>query len=348
MKKSDAGLPAQPQRYDAINGLRAFSALGIILMHVLANGGYAINGIANRLILSFTDLVFLFMVVSGFSMCCGYYDKFINNQIDLSRFYGKRFGKVWPFFALLCLLDLVISPSLGSVYEVFANLTLMFGLLPDPNMSVIGVGWFLGLVFVFYLAFPFFCYLLSDRRRAWFSFAVALVLSRLCEVYFDVGRTNILYSGVFFLTGGLVFLYRDRVTAVARKFRWLPVAACAVAVTCYYLLGASVPVMLCVCVLLLSVAMGSTGKGILHNRLTGFLSDISLELYLSHMVIYRVLEKLNLLKLFGNGALSYVFSAVCTVAGTVLFAVAAKWALRQTGAHLKKLLNAKPDKVKGE
>ena len=154
-------------RFDAIDGLRAYSSVGIVLMPVLTNGKYALSGfVFEDLILSFTNLVFLFMVVSGFSLCCGYFHKIFNNQISVNEFYGKRYAKIWPFFALLCVLDFVISPSKNSLYEVFANLTLCFGLLPNADISVIGVGWFLGLVLVFYLVFPFFCYLLSDKKRA--------------------------------------------------------------------------------------------------------------------------------------------------------------------------------------
>lgn len=138
-----------PKIYSALDGLRAYSAFGIVLMHVFVNGGYKINGfIFEELIPSFTNLVFLFMVISGFSMCCGYYEKIQNNTISMKDFYVKRFAKVWPFFAFLCLIDVIISPSLNSLYELFANLTLCFGLLPNADISVIGVGWFLGVVFV--------------------------------------------------------------------------------------------------------------------------------------------------------------------------------------------------------
>lgn len=345
MKKSNAGLPAQPRRYDAINGLRAFSAVGIMLMHVLANGGYAINGIANRLILSFTDLVFLFMVISGFSMCCGYYDRFVSGKVDLGRFYSKRYARIWPYFALLCLLDIVLSPSKEALMEAFANVTLLFGLLPSPDLSVIGVGWFLGLVFVFYLAFPFFCYLLSDKKRAWWSFGVALAFNLLCSEYFEIGRVHFLYSAVFFLAGGLLYLYREKLEALARKFRWLLLAVCIALAACYYIFGALVPTMLLLSCALLAYAIGVTGKGILNNPVTKFLSDISMELYLSHMVIYRVLEKLNLLKLFGEGLLSLLFAFAATLLGTVVFAVAVRWGLRMAGNLAEKLL---PNKTKGE
>ena len=205
-------------RYDAIDGLRAYSAIGIILMHVLANGDYSMGGfVFDTIIPSFTNLVFLFMIISGFAMCCGYYDKIINNKISMSEFYSKRFAKAWPFFALLCLLDFVISPSVNSLREVFANLTLCFGLLPNANISVIGVGWFLGLVFVFYLVFPFFCYLISDKRRAWFSFAVAIVFNLFCSDYFGIERTNMMYSAMFFLAGGLIFVYREELEQISSR-----------------------------------------------------------------------------------------------------------------------------------
>lgn len=73
------------------------------------------------------------------------------------------------FFALLCVLDIAISPGKAVFYEFLADLTLCFGLLPNANISVIGVGWFIGLVFVFYMLFPFFCFLLSTKKRAWIS-----------------------------------------------------------------------------------------------------------------------------------------------------------------------------------
>ena len=44
-------------RYDAIDGLRAYSAIGIVLMHVLANVDYSLSGfIFENLILSFLNI----------------------------------------------------------------------------------------------------------------------------------------------------------------------------------------------------------------------------------------------------------------------------------------------------
>ena len=64
------------------------------------------------------------------------------------------------------------------------------------------------------------------------------------------------------------------------------------------------------------------GGGILENRVTKFFSGISMEIYLSHMVIFRVVEKLKLNRILGNGWLQYVVTSVLVIAGATVFAVA--------------------------
>ena len=76
-------MATKADRYEGIDGLKAYAIMGIALMHVLANGEYRIGGfVFERLIPSFTNLVFLFMMVSGFGMCCGYYQKIIDQKIS--------------------------------------------------------------------------------------------------------------------------------------------------------------------------------------------------------------------------------------------------------------------------
>lgn len=227
------------ERYGTIDGLRMIACIGIMMMHIQANNNYEITGyFYNTVIPSFTNFVFLFMTVSAFGMCCGYYEKVMNQTISLSDFYAKRFKKILPFFGVLVLIDVVISPSRAALFEAFADLTLLFGFLPNAgNISVIGVGWFLGLVFVFYLCFPFFCVLLANKKRAWISFAVSLLYNFVCAEYFEVGRSNILYSACFFLAGGLIYLYRKELTKISS---YITAVFAAASIVVYYLMGGRV------------------------------------------------------------------------------------------------------------
>ncbi len=320
---------AKKQHYGAVDGLRAFSAIGIVLMHVRANGGYAIPGfVFNRLIPSFTDLVFLFMIVSGFSVCCGYYEKAVNNQISWGDFYKKQFAKVWPFFALLCVVDFVLSPSVNSLYEVFANLTLCFGLLPNAHISVIGVGWFLGVVFVFYLLFPFFSWLLSDRKRAWFAFVIALIFNYVCKTHFEAERKYFIFCAVYFMAGGLIFLHKEQIATFVHRWRWAVFIGAIVVAVAYYKIGSYVPIMLVLYSLMLIYTLDGQGKyHMLKNPVTKFLSGISMEIYLCHMVVFRALEKLRITHLFASEMLSYIVTALATIAGAVVLSVLVNKAL---------------------
>lgn len=245
------------ERYEGIDGLKAYAILGIALMHVQSNGKFILPGVyLQKLVSSFTNLVFLFMMVSGFGMCCGYYQKIIDHKISVEEFYSKRYIKIWPYFALLCALDFVISPSKNSLYEVFANLTLCQGLLPNANISVIGVSWTLAVIFVFYMLFPFFCFLLGNKKRAWGVAAVALVFNYLCGSYFNAGRTNIVYDAIYFIAGGLIFLYRKELAEFAQKYKVVAGAILLVATVVYFVLGSTTVTMLFFCVAALVYALG--------------------------------------------------------------------------------------------
>ncbi len=248
------------ERYGTIDGLRMIACIGIMMMHIQANNNYEITGyFYNTVIPSFTNFVFLFMTVSAFGMCCGYYEKVMNQTISLSNFYAKRFKKILPFFGVLVLIDVVISPSRAALFEAFADLTLLFGFLPNAgNISVIGVGWFLGLVFVFYLCFPFFCVLLANKKRAWISFAVSLLYNFVCAEYFEVGRSNILYSACFFLAGELIYLYRKELTKISS---YITAVFAAASIVVYYLMGGRVINCLIVSMCLLMCAISVRGAG---------------------------------------------------------------------------------------
>ncbi len=345
-------MDTKADRYEGIDGLKAYAIIGIALMHVLANGEYGVGGFMfERLIPSFTNLVFLFMMISGFGMCCGYYQKIINQKISVEDFYKKRYIKIWPYFTLLCALDFVISPSKESLFDVFANLTLCQGLLPNAKISVIGVSWTLAVIFVFYILFPFFCFLIGNKKRAWGVAVAALVFNYLCEIYFfdtshiadpqsvNFGaRTNILYCAVYFITGGLVFLYRKELAELASKYKVFTGAILLIATVAYFALGSSTLTMLFFCATALVYTLGCRTGGLV-NPVVKFLGGISFEIYLCHMVIYRVLEKLHIVHLFGNGLLAYIFTVATVICGSVVFSVCAKWFLNKIETFLKGRVN---------
>ena len=202
----------------ALDWLRAIACIAIMAMHLRQNISYEIPGyIFNKIVPSFTDFVYLFMAISSFGLCCGYYQRFTDGRIDWENFYKRRFSKILPFFITMILLDLVMGFSFDSLMQGLVEAILFHGFIP-VEFNVIGVGWFLGVVFIFYLSFPFFCVLLKNKRTAWLTFIIAFGLNLICHFYYHIDRNNFAYSFCFFFTGGLIFLYRE----VIKK--WISIA----------------------------------------------------------------------------------------------------------------------------
>ena len=323
------------ERYGALDGLRAYAAIGIVLMHVLANIRVkpSENYLTGELIPFFTDFTLLFMVVSGFSLCCGYYRRVKEGAITPAAFYKKRYMRILPFFALLCLVDLAVSPSWGAACEAFANVTLCFGLLPpDVEIGVIGVGWFLGVVFLFYMLFPFFVFLLDNKRRAWLSMAVAVVFVFVSMVHFGApGRKCMVFCAPLFIAGGLAYLYRGRLAAFGGAHKAASAAVVVAATACYFAFRAYIPAgfaayagELSLFSLWLAYAVGSSDC-VLNNRVAKYVSGISMEVYLAHMVVYRVVEKLRLEDFIGQRDALYAVVSLLTLLGAVCFAHVVKY-----------------------
>lgn len=332
------------ERYDNLDGLRVISCLSIIAMHIKANSSFEVSGwVSYTFIPSLTQLVTLFLIISGFGMFCGYYDKFKNKTIDLNTFYSKRYWKILPFFAALVTIDLLLDRSIDHLIEGVTEVTLVFGLLPSNNLSVIGVGWTLGIIFLFYLLFPYVVFLCWTKRRAVFALCCAIGISLLCTGYFFTDKFvnenfavshDFLYNSPYFLMGGVIYLFRKQITALTGKIKWLWLLVCIGVTVGYYFIPDVIGIvdilvlknlLVLTCWLIYAISVKSL---VLSNRVMKFLSGISLEMYLAHMIIFRFAEKLHLLYLFGKGWISYIFAFVFVTCVLILLIFCYKKAVK--------------------
>lgn len=324
--------------YNSIDGLRALSCFGIILMHIQANTKYHLEGnfAFKRFIPSLTCLVYLFLMISGFGMCVGYLSKFQSGAVDLEAFYKKRYVKILPFFGLLLLIGLVMEHSISTVYEISIEILILHGLLPNNAVSVIGVCWTLGVIFLFYLLFPAFSVLMKSKKRAWVGLVISLWIVFVCDHYFfsDYFVTesftpshNFLYCLPMFIGGGIVYLYQDRIKSICERYSRLILGGCiAISIIWYFIPYESKTILyvgtLMIYCLWLSYAIGSNSK-FLSSKPMRFISSISMEMYLAQMVVFRVIERLHLLYLFGDtgigGWISFIFAFMLTVLGLIVF-----------------------------
>lgn len=318
------------RKYRNIDALRTLGCLAIILWHVFANSNYEWGGVIfERIIPSFNYLVYLFMLISGFGMCNGYYDKVYNGSIDVNKFYLRRYKKNVPFFALVVLLDCLLSFSLGTLYEAFIEITMLFGFLPNNNLSVIGVAWTLGVIFVFYIVFPYFVFLIYNKKRAWISLVISLLITYMCQTYFMTDkfvapdysmRHSFLYCIPFFVMGGLLYLYKAKIEEIINKYVLRIVIGCIGLTVLYYFIPdqiKGIDVIAFKCLILYSswlcVALGKTNV-VMSNRFTALISGISMEMYLSHMVVFRLIDKIGISVILGNSVIGYICTCLVVIA----------------------------------
>lgn len=328
------------RKYISIDGLRAYAAIGIVLMHVQAN---MINkpesyNFINSLISQFGWIfILLFMMISAFGLCCGYYYKIKEGKVSINNFYLRRFKKIWPFFAFLVIVDLFHEPSRDALFEAFADLTLAFGLLPNPSINVVGVGWFLGVIFLFYMLFPFYVFLIDNKKRAWFVTLITILFYYVATEYFFTARFvlatdrtyNIFNYMPYFMIGGIIFLYRERLHSI----NYWGTLFFSMAVLLFVLLMIylnvfnDIPKMLILLVFdssLLCVAINKQGSSLLDNPFTHFISNISLEIYLCHMMILRVIQIIPLQKWIDNWWFLYIITFFFTLLGAIALAYSFK------------------------
>lgn len=335
------------EKYLSLDGLKAFSALLIVAAHIVFEPEYSVcsDSVSNGIVF-FGQLVYLFMILSAFGMCCGYYERFKNKEVSLDSFYKKRYVRILPFFAILVFIELAYTffkqhflwdeTMAGALKESIADLTLAFGFLPNAHhIGIVGVGWFLGLIFVFYMLFPFFVFLLDNKKRAWKVFGICLVLSWLTSSYFSTPewvvspnwRDNILVSSPYFIGGGILYLYRFDLQELikGKTHKALGVLITGYAVLFFWNHLYSHQIYVAVLLFLCSIyAVTHEGKGILNNRVVSFLSGISFEIYLCHMMFLRAVGLLHLERHICDRNILTIITYGLVIALSIVFSVTYK------------------------
>lgn len=302
-------------------------------MHVQANLVVkpSDNFLTSSVIPWFTNFTLLFMIISAFSMCCGYYERVKSGAITPAKFYVKRYHRTWPFFAMMVMISFAMEPSWSTFCQSFADLTMCFNLLPNPNIEVVGVGWFLGTVFTFYMLFPFFTFLLDNKKRGWMVLLLSLVFCYIAIEQFNNGggfnRVNIINSAPYFIVGGMIYLYRRGIKCWVEKHWMIALASGLVLTVLRFVVdikGLFILPDLLVFAAWLIYAIGSKDI-VLNNKVAKYLSGISMEIYLCHMMFYRVAIMLHLDKFIHNNDMLYVVTCIATLIGAICFSHVIKY-----------------------
>lgn len=316
------------KKIKSIDGLKAFSIMMIVLVHVAVNGNYKIdNFFFNVIVKNLSVFVELFFILSALGMCCGYYEKIKNKEIDLNTFYKRRLLKIWPYFALIIVADLVMSGfTKKNIFEAILDGTLLTGFLPNNHIEIAGIGWALGVIFAFYMLFPFFVFMMWNKSRAWISLIVFVLIKIIGEAYMTVDGKVV--NGFFlnwfylFIIGGLIYLYREELIRIFNKREYILIMLFIILfvgeVIVYnkgYSFVASQMVLGLFIIMIIYCLVERIP--ILGNKVLVFLGGLCLQIYLFHVAIFRGINKIGLTHILNNEVASLVITYVLTLAVTV-------------------------------
>jgi len=141
---------------------------------------------------------------------------------------------------------------------------------------------------------------------------------------------QVLWQGIVFCIvprsswgGGIAYLYRKKIKDFVTQNRWLWLCACIVLSVVWFItpgddVGIIVVKNLALFFSWLMYGISVKSK-ILSNKVTKYMSGISLELYLAQMVIFRVIEKVGLLYKLGYGWGGFLTIWFIEILGLIVF-----------------------------
>ncbi|HEX3063490.1 MAG TPA: acyltransferase [Usitatibacter sp.] len=293
-----AHLQRQGHRFEAIDGLRGFLAVGVLCAHVMTTRGFYETGVwstTSRVHVAMGEsAVTLFFMITGFL----FWRHVVRGDgaLDARTFYASRIRRLVPMYAASVAISLFLIAALSGFALRVDPVTLLrelrewlsFGFIPTGELNgvkdahiVNAVYWTLAWEWSFYLALPLLA--LFARGRAF-----ALLLA--AAVFFGT-QAPVSFA---FLGGILTAHALERGWLDANLSRnWLapvPIAATGVALTfetAYH--PASVALLF---VAFLFFAAGNTLGGLLTTRGAKLLGAVSYSFYLIHCIVVFVAFRL--------------------------------------------------------
>lgn len=269
-----------------------------------------------------TYAVYLFFTLSGFTLFYVYADQPMNEN-TLKRFWVARFFRIFPLFALVCLL------YSGNVGMLALNLSFLFG-LTNPGATAVAIGgWSIGIEFIFYFLFPFF-WLFRDKKSLRNLFILSLIISFFyIRKVFKTGcnladcwteYTQVVTFLPFFIGGCLMMLYRQHLFSVQQRL-WITIASVILLMVTLLLpqtiyaethLFLKSPLMSLWIILAMIIVYGFSyfPEQYIPKKLAELFGNLSYSLYLIHPFVWFHFSKTGLT--FEASPKQYILAAVAT------------------------------------
>lgn len=144
--------------------------------------------------------------------------------------------------------------------------------------------------------------------------------------------------------GGLFYLYKAEIEETVNKYTLPIVMGCIGLTVLYYFVPdriRGIDLVVFKCLVLYSswlcIALGKTNT-VMSNRFTALVSGISMEMYLSHMIIFRMIEKVGISSSLGNSIAGYICTSLIVIVLLISAIMIYKKIAEMMSAKIKQIL----------
>lgn len=141
-----------------IDALRGYASVVIVMFHIVGIPNLTISENLQFIKSYFGLAVTFFFVISSFSLFLGNAKKY-RNENWLRDYFLKRFFRIAPLFYTMIVVYFIFNIFVWDYFctipEILINITFVFNLIPGKHEGIAWASWFIGVLSVFYMIFPF-------------------------------------------------------------------------------------------------------------------------------------------------------------------------------------------------
>jgi peptidoglycan/LPS O-acetylase OafA/YrhL len=344
----------------SLTGIRGIAALYVIVFHwyvVLVSEKATIShvGVIDTMAKNFIGhgylAVDLFFVLSGFVLSLSVHKKF-DSEVSISdwvTFMHKRFLRIFPLYVSMTLLYFLIFYG-SNFIGLLVNLTLLQGVFPSYNSSLIPPGWSLTNEWLMYLIFPSFFYLIFKLKNYnWVIFSLAVViLLFICTIrssmlnwgnYVDISAMEGFYSKIGFTRGPtsllrtmaayLLGVFTFTIFIKGKNFPLFEYLAIPMVIL-LFISHTDIILILVTPFLIMYILKNNLLSNLLSSKPVHFLGLISYSLYVNHFFFLLSYKKISQLLRTDSTSLGFIY----TIAGTLVFSCITYYGIEKPGLSL--------------
>ena len=329
-----------------------FIAVLLVILFHYASGVAPFNNnyFLSVMLKGVNGIITYFFVLSGFLMTINYYDK---QPLNLKRYFSSRFARTYPVYCLALLLW--VGPHLlkGIDFQELIKIILTFFLVqswvPNYSQTYNYPTWFLSVLVFFYIVFPFILSYITNKKGtqifllvfAVWAFSVILIFTFYNRPVFMRGHDDfykltlfhpiIMYVNAFIIgIAGGVFLVRnksvncpDAIPIIMIVFSLLIISFIISLDTkftggrYYYPNGLLSPAFL---MLIVGLSLDKTIlSNWLSNKLFIALGTISYSMYIFHVPIKIIIQKLFKIDIIKSTPLFFSYLIIVIVSSSIIY-----------------------------